>query len=56
LVIVMRPVAAPVESAAAEPAPQTLPKTASSFPLIGFLGAGLCFLALGLRARRVLSS
>jgi hypothetical protein len=56
LVIIMRPVAAPVESAAAEPAPKTLPKTASSFPLIGFLGAGLCLLALGLMVRRVLSS
>ena len=53
LVIVMRPV--PVESASAEPAPQALPKTASSFPLIGFLGAGLCLLALGLRVRRALS-
>jgi hypothetical protein len=56
LVIVMRPVPAPVETAAAEPAPQTLPKTASSFPLIGFLGAGLCLLALGIRVKRVLSS
>jgi hypothetical protein len=56
LVIVMRPVPVPVESAAAEPAPQTLPKTASSFPLIGFLGAGVCLLALGLRVRRVLSA
>lgn len=56
LVIVMRPAPAPVESAAAEPAPQTLPKTASSFPLIGFLGCGFCLLALGLRSRRALSS
>ena len=56
LVIVMRPAHAPVESASAEPAPQTLPKTASYFPLIGFLGAGLCLLALGLRVNRALSS
>jgi hypothetical protein len=56
LVIVMHPAPAPAESAAAEPAPQTLPKTASSFPLIGFLGAGFCLLALGLRVRRVLSA
>jgi hypothetical protein len=55
LVVVMRPAPAPVESAAAEPAPQTLPKTASSFPLIGFLGAGLCLLALGFRVKRVLN-
>lgn len=56
LVIVMRPVPTPVESASAEPAPQSLPKTASSIPLIGFLGAGLCLLALGLRVKRTLSS
>jgi hypothetical protein len=55
LVIVMRPAPAPVESASAEPAPQALPKTASSFPLIGLLGAGLCLLALGIRVKRVLS-
>jgi hypothetical protein len=54
LIIVMHSVPAPVESAAAEPAPQTLPKTASSFPLIGLLGAVLCSLALGLKARRAL--
>ena len=34
LVIVMRPVPAPVESASAETSSQTLPKTASSFPLM----------------------
>jgi hypothetical protein len=56
LVVVMRPVPAPVESASAEPAPQTLPKTASSFPLMGLVGAGLCLLALGLRVKRALSS
>jgi LPXTG-motif cell wall-anchored protein len=56
LIIVMRPVAAPVETAAAEPAPQTLPKTGSSFPLIGLLGAAFCSLALGLKIKRALSA
>ena len=56
LVIVMRPAPAPVESASAEPAPQTLPKTASSFPLIGFFGAAFCLLAVGLRVKRGLCS
>jgi len=56
LIFVMRPVPAPVESAAAEPAPQTLPKTASSFPLIGLLGAAFCSLALGLKIKRALSA
>ena len=47
----------PVESAAAaEPAPTKLPKTASSFLLIGFLGIGLCPLALGFKIKRALSS
>ena len=32
----------PVETAAAEPAPKKLPKTASDVPLIGLLGALLC--------------
>ena len=37
---------APVETAAAEPAPKKLPKTASDFPLIGVLGALLCAVSL----------
>lgn len=54
LVVVLH--AAPVESAAAEPPPTHLPKTASSFPLIGLLGAGFCLLAFGLRIKRTLTS
>lgn len=38
--------AAPVETAAAEPAPKKLPTTASNLPLIGLLGALLCGLSL----------
>lgn len=57
LVVVLHPAPAPVESAAPEePTPNKLPKTATSLPLIGLLGAALCSLALGLRAKRVLSS
>jgi hypothetical protein len=49
------PAPAPVELAA-EPAPSKLPKTATSFPLLGLLGAALCAFVLGLRAKRALSS
>jgi hypothetical protein len=37
---------APVETAAAEPTPKNLPKTASDFPLIGVLGVLLCAISL----------
>jgi hypothetical protein len=44
--------AAPVETAAAEPAPATLPKTASELPLIGLLGMLFCGLSLAAMAVR----
>jgi RNase P/RNase MRP subunit p29 len=50
--------AAPVETAAAtpaEPTPAQLPKTGSSWPLVGLLGGLFCSLAFGLKARRALS-
>lgn len=56
LIVIFHPASAPVESAAAEPAPRELPKTATSLPLIGLLGAVLCSIALGLKAKRALSS
>jgi hypothetical protein len=57
LVVVSHPAPAPVESAAAsEPAPKELPKTATSLPLIGLLGAALCSIALALKAKRALVS
>ena len=56
LVIVMRPVPAPVESASAETSPQTLAQDRELFPVDGFRGAGLYLLALGLRINRALSS
>ena len=55
LVIVMRPVPAPVESASAETSSQTLPKTASSFPLMASAELGSIYLP-GLRINRALSS
>jgi hypothetical protein len=47
--------AAPVETAAAaEPAPEKLPKTASDLPLVGILGVFLCAISLmGMAIRRV---
>jgi hypothetical protein len=54
-ILVMTPTApAPaVETAAAEPAPKKLPKTASELPLIGVLGALLCAASLaGMAIRR----
>jgi hypothetical protein len=45
--------AAPVETAAAEPAPTKLPKTGSYFPLVGLLGALSIALGLALKALRV---
>ena len=50
------PSPAPVETASAEPAPKTLPKTASSLPLIGLLGACLCAISLISTAIRAISS
>jgi len=47
LVLVARCAPTPVESAAAEPAPTTLPKTASDLPLIGLLGVFFCGISLG---------
>lgn len=48
------PAAPAVETAAAEPAPKKLPKTASNFPLMGLIGALLCASSLmGMAIRRV---
>jgi len=44
IVVVNEPAPAPVASAAAEPTPAALPKTASSIPLLAVLG--LCFIAM----------
>jgi RNase P/RNase MRP subunit p29 len=46
VLIVVAPTAAPVETASAEPAPTTLPKTASELPLLGLLGMALCGISL----------
>ena len=46
LVAVARPVPAPAQPAAAEPAPTKLPKTASDLPLVGLLGVWLGALSL----------
>lgn len=43
---------APVETAAAEPAPTKLPKTASDLPLIGLLGMLFCGISLATMAIR----
>jgi len=51
VLIVVAPAAAPVETASAEPAPTTLPKTASEFPLLGLLGMFLCGISLTSRPR-----
>lgn len=57
LVAVTRPVAPPpVETAAAEPAPKALPKTASNLPLIGLLGVWLGALSLACTAIRKIVS
>jgi hypothetical protein len=47
------PAAPPVETAAAEPAPKQLPKTASELPLIGLLGLLFCGLSLSVVAVRI---
>ena len=52
LVAVERPAPPPVETAAAEPAPTQLPKTASDLPLIGLLGLLFCGVSLSLTAIR----
>jgi hypothetical protein len=52
LVAAAKPAPAPVETAASEPAPTKLPKTASDLPLIGLLGAlftGLSLTAMSIR-------
>jgi len=53
LIVMAAPTPAPaVEEAKAEPAPKKLPKTASTLPLIGALGALFCGLALTVMAIR----
>jgi hypothetical protein len=54
LVVATAPTPPPpvVASAASEPAPTALPKTASNLPLVGLLGALFLFLGLGLRVAR----
>jgi hypothetical protein len=52
LVAVERPAPPPVETAAAEPAPTQLPKTASDLPLIGLLGLLFCGVSLSITAVR----
>jgi hypothetical protein len=54
VLIVTAPATAPVETAAAEPAPTKLPKTASELPLLGLLGALFCGLSLASIAVRKL--
>ena len=57
LVVVVTPAPEPaVESAAAEPAPAHLPKTASELPLIAFLGVLLCGISLTITAIRKLAA
>jgi len=58
LLIVLSPAtpapAASVETAAAEPAPKKLPKTASNVPLVGLLGVLLCAVSLtGMAIRKI---
>jgi hypothetical protein len=52
LVVVAMPIPAPVESAAAEPPPDRLPKTASELPLIGLIGLLFCGISLASMAIR----
>jgi hypothetical protein len=55
MLVVFVPVAtpaAPVEAAAAEPAPKQLPKTASDLPLIGLLGLLFCGISLSVSVVR----
>jgi hypothetical protein len=46
VLIVMAPAKAPIQTAAAEPAPTRLPKTASLLPLLGLFGMLFCGLSL----------
>jgi hypothetical protein len=50
MLVASAPPAPPVETAAAEPTPQKLPKTGSCLPLVGLLGALSTALGLGLLA------
>ncbi len=52
LVAVEAPAPPPVETAAAEPAPTQLPKTASDLPLVGLLGLLFCGVSLSVTAVR----
>ena len=52
LVAVEAPAPPPVETAAAEPAPTQLPKTASDLPLIGLLGLLFCGVSLSVTVVR----
>ena len=52
VLIVRVPAQAPIETAAAEPAPTRLPKTASLLPLLGLLGMLFCGLVLASMAIR----
>ena len=57
LVVVARPVPVPpAQTAAAEPAPTKLPKTASDLPLVALLGTLCCGLSLMAMTIRVISS
>lgn len=57
LVVVAQPVPAPpAQTAAAEPAPTKLPKTASDLPLVALLGTLCCGLSLMAMTIRVISS
>lgn len=56
LIVSSPPTPAPaVETAAAEPAPKKLPKTASNFPLVGLLGALFCAVSLACMVIRKVS-
>jgi hypothetical protein len=56
LIVMAPPAPASVEEAKAEPAPSTLPKTASELPLIGLLGALFCGISLMIIAIRKLAA
>jgi hypothetical protein len=56
LVVIAQPAPPPIETAAAEPTPTKLPKTASDLPLIGLLGAFFCVLSLMTMAIRTIGA
>jgi hypothetical protein len=59
LLVILVPYASSADTTAAapaDPAPEQLPKTGSSLPLLGLLGGLFCSLALGLKARRAFNS